>query len=76
MSGMIERGAAAILAKVPIGYGMTKTEALEYARAVIEEMREPTPEMIAAGGKMVWGSEIAFKDAWEEAWDAAIAEKG
>jgi len=31
MSEMIERAADAILAKVPLGYGMTRPEALEYA---------------------------------------------
>lgn len=48
MSEMIDRGAAAILAKVPLGYGMTKAEAAEYTRAVIESLREPTAAMLAA----------------------------
>ena len=44
-SEMIERAADAILAKVPLGYGMTRPEALEYARAAIEAMRNPTDEI-------------------------------
>lgn len=48
---MLERCAKAILAKVPAGYGMTATEAVEYARAVIEEMRRPTNRMLKAAAK-------------------------
>ena len=48
MSDMIDRAAGAILAEVPEGYGMTDDEARNYARAVIEMMREPTEAMIDA----------------------------
>jgi len=37
---MIERVAAAILVKVPNGYGMTAGEARTYARAAITEVAE------------------------------------
>jgi hypothetical protein len=49
MSEPVERIAKAILAKVPLGYGMSNFEAHEYSRAAIAAMREPTPEMIEAG---------------------------
>lgn len=48
MTSMVEKGATAILAKVPAGYGMTKAEAADYARAAIEAMKEPTPAMLVA----------------------------
>ncbi len=44
----VGRAAAAILAKVPVGYGMRQDEAEEYARAAIASLREPTPEMVIA----------------------------
>lgn len=46
---MIEKVATAILAKTPVGYGMTQSEANDYARAAIEAMREPTEEMLDVG---------------------------
>lgn len=46
---MIETVARAIRAKVPVGYGMTEDESLDYARAAIEAMREPTDAMVGAG---------------------------
>ena len=49
MSDMIERGAMAILAKVPLGYGMTTMEAFEYSSCAIAATRVPTAEMIQAG---------------------------
>ena len=49
MSDMIERGAMAILAKVPLGYGMTTMEAFEYSRAANAATRIPTDMMIEAG---------------------------
>jgi hypothetical protein len=48
MNEMEERGMNAILDKVPIGYGMTKMEAFEYARAVIRVTQVPTPEPLEA----------------------------
>ncbi len=42
---MIERVARAIYADLPIGHA----EARACARAAIEAMREPTPEMVKAG---------------------------
>lgn len=50
---MIERAARAILAKVPSGYGMTAAEAMDYARAAIAAMREPTKMMIVKGGDVL-----------------------
>lgn len=46
---MVKRGATAIKAKVPYGYGMTDSEAEEYARAVIEAMMEPNKSMVFFG---------------------------
>lgn len=44
----LEAMAQAILAKVPAGYGMTKSEAVEYARAALSATREPTESMLDA----------------------------
>lgn len=49
MTDMVERVALAIKSKVPFGYGMTDAETLEYARAAIEAMREPTEAMLDEG---------------------------
>lgn len=65
---MIERVARAILAKVPIGYGMRKDEAREYARAAIEAMREPTLAM-----RKVCDFECA-EVTWPKLIDAALSE--
>lgn len=48
MNEMLEKVARAIWARVPAGYGMTKDEATEYARAAIETIREPTEAMLLA----------------------------
>lgn len=45
----IEQVARAILSKVPTGYGMTASEAEDYARAAIEAMRKPTEAMKESG---------------------------
>lgn len=45
---MLERAALNVKAKVPQGYGMTDSEAIEYARTVIETIRDPSREMFAA----------------------------
>jgi hypothetical protein len=47
-STMVKKVAAAIRAKVPYGYGMTDAETVEYARAAIEALMEPTPALLAA----------------------------
>lgn len=52
MTTMIERVARAIYVKVPYGYGMTGAETLEYARAAIEAMREPTEAMRDGGNSL------------------------
>lgn len=48
MNDMIDHVAAAIIRKVPEGYGMTGGEAREYARAAIAAMKEPTDKMVEA----------------------------
>lgn len=48
MTTMVEKVSAAILARVPVGYGMTPSEASEYARAAIEAMAAPTSKMCKA----------------------------
>lgn len=45
---MVSRVAKAIRGKVPFGYGMTDEEAINYARAAIEAMSNPTSRMIKA----------------------------
>jgi len=72
---MIERVAQAILAKVPLGYGMTIAESDEYARAAIEAMREPTEAMVDA---FVWyghGKTIGdvARIGWQSMIDAALS---
>ena len=73
---MIGRVARAILSKVPSGYGMTEAESIDYAKAAIEAMREPTEEMVEAGGTANYGHprEDAVEWAKEEKWDAAAHE--
>ena len=45
---MVERVAKAIQAKAPVGYGMTKDEARDYARTAIAAMRDPDDAMLEA----------------------------
>ena len=83
---MVERVARDIKARVPVGYGMTDGEALEYARAAIEAMREPTEAMQVAGGlkyeTMLFEGEstgVIFKDvgiAFTSMIDAALSPPG
>lgn len=56
MAEMVDRVASAILAKVPVGYGMTGTEALEYAKIAIETIREPTEAML--NGARDWSLKV------------------
>ena len=51
---MIEKAARAILAKVPLGYGMTHPEAVEYVRAVLLAFREADGGMKRAGADHTW----------------------
>lgn len=53
MTEMVVHVAQAILGRVPSGYGMTYDEALEYARAAIGAMREPTDAMLETGLEMI-----------------------
>lgn len=78
---MVERAALAIKAKVPLGYGMTDVEASEYARAVIEAMREPTEAMIKPTYDLdvYWGYYADGRpggpdDVWRAMLDAALQE--
>lgn len=72
---MIEKVARAIRAKVPEGYGMTGAEAVEYARAAVEAMREPTEAMFSDStvitGRDSEGYGISEGDA-KEVWRAGI----
>lgn len=45
---------------------------LKIARAAIEAMREPTEDMLEAGGQMIYRREYAI-DAWQTMIDAALA---
>jgi len=66
---MLERAAKAILAKVPFGY-MNEAEAVVYARAALEAIREPDEAMIEAGclaaqdgvGCTPWNNANAWSD--------------
>ena len=49
MTTMLERAAAAILAKVPFGYGMSEADATEYARAALTAIREPSLDLGVIG---------------------------
>jgi hypothetical protein len=82
---MIEQVAKAILARVPLGYGMTEAEAREYATAALEALQEPTPEMLAmmvgytdfyleeaVGGGTPDGYAREMKTAWGVAIDVAL----
>lgn len=71
MSEMIARGATAVLAKVPLGYGMTRLEALEYSRAVIEAIREPTEDMLDAACLAEYNSVPSYKTIWQAMIDTA-----
>lgn len=68
MSEMVERVAHAIKAKVPFGYGMTDAETLQYARAAIEAMREPTEAMLDNGPSEPYMD----GDVWAKMIDAAL----
>jgi hypothetical protein len=67
----VEEVAKAILAKVPNGYGMTNDEALEYARAAIEAMREPTEAMCLAA--KIWSPSL--RESYQQMIDAALSEQ-
>ena len=77
--GKVEEVARAIMAKVPQGYGMTAGEALEYARAAIEAMREPSEAMILDGynALMEWdartGEDYGIGEVWRAMIDASHA---
>ena len=60
---MIERVARAIYAELPIGHA----EARACARAAIEAMREPTPEMERVGAE-----ELMSLGGWQAMIDAAL----
>lgn len=83
----IEQVARAILSKVPSGYGMTASEAEDYARAAIEAMHNPTKAMKLAGaiptreiqlgnGTTATGLGLGadFTTMWERGIDAALKE--
>lgn len=80
MSQFIERLAKAILKKVPLGYGMTKPEAVEYARAVLTELREAvTVEMLEAMNAAPASDSddlVSAENAFQAAIDEALKEKG
>ena len=71
MSRMTDRAAKAILAKVPAGYGMTPAEALMYARAVMEEMLHPPPEIFDGFASDIDGRGTA-EAVWEDALEACL----
>lgn len=50
---VLEKAAKALLAKVPLGYGMTKAEAIEYVRAALEDLKQVDEH-----------TKFAMKDAW------------
>ena len=70
MTDMREVVARAILALVPVGYGMTPEEATEYAKAAIEAMRECSDEMLIAAHGTVF-----MKEKWRRMIDAALEGK-
>jgi len=74
----VEEVARAIRAKVPVGYGMTESEALDYARAAIEAMQGPTEDMVDAGVAADLGEDsydmVSF--AYRAMIDAALNEEG
>lgn len=75
MNEMILRGAKAIRAKVPEGYGMTGEEAAAYARAFIEAMSKPTAAMIKAGwqdGNAGYGEGEEMEPIWRAMIKAAL----
>ena len=69
---MVERVAQRIMSKVPAGYGMTTTETLIYARAAIEEMREPTEKMVFAAIDRPYRSDIDMWRNYESIFRAMI----
>ena len=69
---MIEKVAIAILKKVPFGYGMTKSEADEYARAAIAEMRQPTEQMVWDGGTALHDEKEDTTGVWKAMIDSAL----
>lgn len=80
MSSKVEDVARAILAKVPLGYGMTIAEADEYARAAIAAMREPTKAMEGAAHDEMEGYGLGrytpIISAYRGMIDAALREEG
>jgi hypothetical protein len=79
MSEMVERIAKVIAAYNGEGYGAQNF--LEDARAVLEEIREPTDAMAEAGGDAYANgnpedaiSRYGLKDAWRRMIDAALAD--
>lgn len=74
---MLSKMAQAILAKVPVGYGMTLEEATEYAKAAIEAIEQthrlvpigPDPDCKTCGGtgwQTYWACEP--RGTWQGAW--------
>lgn len=70
---MVERVAAILMARV----NAPEQEIYRTARAVIEAMREPTPEMFAAAGAPVDGDTqfiSAVYETWQDMIDAALSD--
>lgn len=74
MGEMLDRVAAALEPKCrAFGQGdMPMSVAREFARAAIEAMREPTPQMLATFAD---GDDPAYAEDWRAMIDAALDEK-
>lgn len=82
MTRMVEQAAAAIMASPAWSSFWSRDDARVFARAAIEAMREPTPEMLTAVGPMdgYCGDEDATDVDhvlwWHDMIDAALSEDG
>ena len=81
MGNVADKVAVAILAKVPLGYGMTDLEATAYARAAMKAMREGDNRMWRIGANYFSVPDSMPKrmqivrDAFRAIIDAALDEK-
>ncbi len=77
MTTMLDKAGAAILAKVPFGYGMNEREAVEYARAALQAIREVDEDTFRAGEMAMPGyNDCGPGEPWLAMIDHILSEDG